>query len=306
MKELHPFSVESEKARRGGVGARLREAWFRLTTPPVPHEAVLYQERVLRARLASAVIFWMMVLAAAALPTYFLRINKALLPAVSIALLLQGCGLYLLRRGKILQASLLCVFSVEGGLMVSILADAFLSGGLDVSNLLIFDLLVQGVCAAASLLRARWVLLVALSNILWSVIALSWFPVTPILAHDLAAQRYYIYVSLATVQGICAVVTSLWLQHATLALRRADEAETQSLIQSFGVEQGQQVVTHIHTITEVLKASLEHPGIRVPTPEHRQLGLLVREVNALLERSERLSQEVEHFYSLAPDEGQEK
>ncbi len=294
-----------------GVWHFLVTWWYELTTPPSPgyspgDGSAMDALRVFhanelrrRARLASNVLFFEMLLAAASLPIQLLTPNKKLIFILSGVLLLQAIALLCNRFGRITVAGILCVISINAGLLVVILTFPII----DAYNLNLFYLLVQAEFAAVSLLPPRSVFVVAAFNIGFTTVGLFLLPTTVSLHEKLLHQTYSVLLGPLTVHLLAAVVTYLWVRSSTNASLRADaaEASVQTLELLAGreeetalqqAEQIRRLTSLLQGIDEALAAYQSQPSFRLPITESGEFRPMVYRLNHFLGRFSRQSAHV--------------
>lgn len=177
----------------------------------------------MQARLTSATLFFTLLLAIVALPVPIAAHNWLLLCSLFGTATLHALALFLNRRGQIVFAGIVAVCSINIGLMIAILSLHTLDG----YDLPLFDLMVQSVCVAVSLLPPRSVFVVTAANCLFFVLAFLSLPHTAELDHMLVARGYYdAFLKLVTIQLIVAIVTYLWVRSNQKARQRVYFAET--------------------------------------------------------------------------------
>jgi len=277
------------------------EWWYALTAPPEVSVNASFDERELarRGRLTSAVLLAVILLGLVPVFTSFFTKNRVFIPSLLISLVFDAVALWLNRRGKINTAGVVALLVVSGGIIFNILS---VRGGLDISLLNLFDLLVQGELIAVSLLPARSVFLVMLTNIFFFFVAVTFVPHTHTMAIALQTRGYSLLLTPIILQVIVAVVTYLWVSNTTKAIKRADRAEVIAALQRTLAEQNEQVAVQkaqldagiqqlVQTHAQAANGNLH---MRATLPVDRTLWPLAGALNTLLTRFQRaLQSEVE-------------
>ena len=298
MNERTPFSVEKTASPQHPVAQAARRrpwwqwplrAWLFISAPAeVSQDAPLAKrEAVRRGRVAGIVLFFVILLVILPLPEAIG--NPLLLTTLLSVLVLDGIALLLNRSGRTTAAGILVVIDIEIGLATSILTT---HGGIGPSNLPLFDLMVQALCVAVSLLAPQTVFLVALVNCIFIVLTLFNGPVTPELYHLVRTETNRILVQPITLQIIVSIVTFVWASSATSAIKRADRAEEIRSLQlreleqqQREIEQKQQIEYGIEQILMThVKAANGDFTARAPLARDNILWQIARSLNNLLAR----------------------
>ncbi len=231
-----PPQTVSRKSRPASWWQQPLRWWYYLTAPPeAPANARLDQrEATRRGRLASVVLFFVILLVLPAIPSAVG--NPILTTTLALVLVIDGVALALNRAGKTNLAGILVVISIEIGLATSVLT---VIGGFGVSNLPMFDLMVQAECVAVSLFVPSSVFFVAIANSVFFVCVLNLTPITPELSHLLQTDGSRIISSPIILQVIVAIVTYLWVSSANKAILRADRAEEIAALEQREIERQQ-------------------------------------------------------------------
>ena len=277
--------------------------WYYLTAPPeAPANARLEQrEAARRGRLASVVLFFVILLVLPAVPTAVG--NPILTIILTLVLLIDFVALAINRSGRTNLAGILVVISIEIGLASSILT---VPGGLGSSNLPMLDLMVQAECVAVSLFIPGSVFFVAIINSLFFIAVLNLAPVTPELAHLLKTDASRIISSPIILQVIVATVTYLWVSSANKAIQRADRAEEIAALeqreierQQHEIEQKQQLDIGIQQILQThVQVANGNFSARAPLSKENVLWQIAYSLNNLLARLQGYNQMQGHLQRL--------
>ena len=245
------------------------------------------REGVRRGRVASIVLFFVILLVILPLPSAFG--NPLLLTTLLAVIVLDVIALLVNRSGRTTTAGIMVVVGIEIGLATSILT---IPGGIAPSNLPLFDLMVQALCVSVSLLAPQTVFLVAVINCIFIVVTLFNGPVTPELYHLVRTDTNRILVQPITLQVIVAIVTFVWANSANSAIKRADRAQEIEALQQReleqqqrGLEQKQQIE---YGIEQILKTHIKIANgdftARAPLAQDNILWQIARSLNNLLAR----------------------
>lgn len=291
----NPFQSEPKRPRRLPWWQLPLHCWYYLTAPPeAPANARLEQrEATRRGRLASVVLFFVILLVLPAIPSAVG--NPILTVILTLVLLIDFVALAINRSGRTNLAGILVVISIEIGLASSILT---VPGGLGPSNLPMLDLMVQAECVAVSLFIPGSVFFVAIINSLFFIAVLNLAPVTPELAHLLKTDASRIISSPIILQVIVATVTYLWVSSANKAIQRADRAEEIAALeqreiarQQHEIEQKQQLDLGILQILQThVQVANGNFSARAPLSKENVLWQIAYSLNNLLARLQGYSQ----------------
>lgn len=263
--------------------------WLFISAPPeVPPDAPLAKrEAVRRGRVASIVLFFVILLVILPLPSAIG--NPLQLTTLLLVIALDIVALLVNRSGRTTAAGIMVVIGIEIGLITSILTTP---GGIGPSNLPLFDLLVQALCVSVSLLAPQTVFLVAVINCIFIVVTLFNGPVTHELYHLVRTDTNRILVQPITLQIIVAIVTFVWASSATSAIKRADRAEEIEALQQRELERQQQDLDQKqqieYGIEQILKTHIKIANgdftARAPLAQDNILWQIARSLNNLLAR----------------------
>jgi hypothetical protein len=217
-------------------------------------------------------------------------LNKNI-PVILITLLgLALCGLAFLfhQLGKIPVVSVLLIVVVNMGCSLTVLTAP---GGLDIGNLPVFDVLIVSELIAVSLLPAESVFLVALTNALFTFVAITFQPHTAALEHFLASgMGYTAIVHPLSLQIVVAVVTYIWVRSTQYAIARADRAEEIAELRKRETDRKQQLDTDIEQMSRVLvRAANGDRSARVDLSRDNVLWRVGNSFNLLMTRQAKAS-----------------
>jgi len=275
-----------EQEQPGGIV----NGWYRLTSPPEPPAGASFvkRESARRARLVSAVGFFLLAMLVVLLPAAF-YITILILYVVLGMLALSCLALALNRAGNTLWAGILIVVAGEVGVIGAIVVLT----PLDLIHLPAFDFLILGELMAVSLLPARSVIFVALFNIAYILVYLWVDPQKQLLAADFqkALESPLFIVALLrpiALEIVVAGVAYLWVRSTTNAIARADRAEMiatlehQLAAQKSDLESGIQQILNTHSL--IAKGDLT---ARVPLNKDQLLWQVANSLNTFLARYQR-------------------
>lgn len=214
--------------------------WYKLTAPSerLVGDSLDKKELVRRGQLTSATLLVVILLVLAAYPTAFFGPNRILAVILLIPLSIDVVALVLNKAGKIAIAGVVVVVGIEVGIGLSILGPAA-SVGLTTYLLPQFDLLVQALFVAVTLLRPRSVLWLALLHCILIYLGITFLPHTSEFSQMLANNRYEVYLRPITLQLIVAIVTFLFVTGMQQALQRANRAEEIAALEQREIERQQ-------------------------------------------------------------------
>ncbi len=288
--EPHSLLVNAEVQRQKRASSPI-EWWYRLTAPPQPLATANFakREEVRRGRLASVILFFIILLGILATPSIIISSKdpSALISHLS-SLAINVVALLFNRRGRVTAAGVLVVTSVTLSFALSLV----FPGNIGVSSLPLFELLALPELIAVSLLPASWVFVVAFVNSAFVWIDLSYLPHADDLEHLLGQFRYGLILEPILLYVLVAVVTYLWVRSATQAIERADRAEEIAILeqreierQSQEIEQKRQLDLGIQQIlqTHVLVANGNFQA-RAPLTKENILWQIAYSLNNLVAR----------------------
>ncbi len=264
--------------------------WYYLTAPPepAPDANLAERERARRGRLSSTILLVMLLFTLSSLVAALLEGNRSLLFIMIPSLIVSIIVLILNRLGKGMTAGVLLVTGFEFGYMVSLLRTP---GGLSISDLPRFDLLVEAVLLAVSFLPARIIPWIAIGNCVFIWATLTFMPHKPDLANLLRTSPFTIIEDPIALQIIVASVTYLWVRSTNRAIERADRAELVATLQKKIADQrkdleigiGQILNTHVQIANGNFNA-------RAPLTQDNALWQIAVSLNNLLSRFQRFGE----------------
>lgn len=157
--------------------------------PTTPMQVVLEHDWRRRHRLVRIVALGVLVSAGLMVPSALLpSFNPPVLAAIILAAICAAAAYGLSRRGQVDAAGSLLVGSLAMAIALTIAGKAFHQGGLDVSDLRLFDLFVLPILLCAVLTNRRGTLVMTASTCGYTVICLLALPRTAALAGYLSAH----------------------------------------------------------------------------------------------------------------------
>ena len=269
--------------------------WYRLAAPPLPASTELFTKREAyrRGKLISIALLMQLTIVLVLLPTLGVFVNHALIPNLSIMVVLLGIAIFCNRKGWVIPAGILAVAGLDLSLMLDLLSYPVLSSFL----LPMLDLLVLPELFAVSLLPPRAVFFDAGLHICFIIAALTFLlpqnAEIKALLHTSALQD-----ALArpiVLQVLVAVITYLWVRSATQAIERADRATSIAMLERDMAEQGirvteekQQLENSIQQIVSVhAEVANGNYAARVSLTEGNPLWTVAGSLNNLLSRVQR-------------------
>ncbi len=275
--------------------SRALKWWYRFTAPSeaAPNASLTERELVRRGQLSSTILLVMLLFTLSSLAAALLEGNRSLLFIMIPSLIVSIIVLILNRLGKGMTAGVLLVAGFELGYMVSLLRTP---GGLSVSDLPRFDLLVEAVLLAVSFLPARIIPWIALSNCLFIWITLVFMPHTPDLGNLLRTSSFTVIEDPIALQIIVASVTYLWVRSTNQAIERADNAELVVALQQTLADQKKELESGIqqilHTHVQIANGNFR---ARAPLAQDNALWQIAVSLNNLLSRFQRFGETEQAF-----------
>ncbi|GCE13850.1 hypothetical protein [Tengunoibacter tsumagoiensis] len=286
------------------IWTRLVRRWYRLAAPADPPPTAPFEARdiVRRARLASVIIFIVLIGNIPSLPPALTGPNKILLPVLGVQLVATILAAVFNKRGRVTLGGLLVVLSLAIGMMANI---ATTPGGITVQAIPLFAILSIPEIVAAAMLPAFWVFIIAAINIAFSFFAISNMHAPNLSTQDLTFAIQDGAFLTATVQIVIAGVSFLWNMSLSRALREKDQAEEISRLERDLSEQSMELVRQkeqleqsigliIQTQSRVANGDL---NARVPLTQDNVLWSVAGTLNNLISRLQRL-RTVEHELEL--------
>jgi hypothetical protein len=205
----------------------LTNFWFNLTCPPEPSANASVEQRIQvnRARQASTLLFWLILVAIFAIPTALLKNNQPLLIILAITVAFYIVAIVANRAGRLKTAGIITMVFLEGGFVLALLG-LQATGGPQISDLPTFMLLVESCIASAAFFTPGWTIALTVTNCVIIFVYLMALPKAQDLAALMHTTSAYDVVSrpilLVIVVGFTLTSFSMgWLRE----LRRADHAE---------------------------------------------------------------------------------
>lgn len=303
MKEIQstPNSMPSYLVPAKSKDPKIIAWWFRLSCPvePPPEAPLVQRERFRRARLASIIILLMQIFVITSLPAGFSGTNRFLAILMAFAFVANVLAMFFNRAGVVTVSGLLIILNVEASMCANIITSP---GGLSLSVLPLFDLLVIPLVLAASLLPIGYVFLFAVLNSAFVILGTAFLPRSADFAEALKTAGFGLVSLPIFIQLILAVIAFLWVRSATQAISRADRAEQIALLEhdiaethQQSAEQKTQLETALQEISSALtRAANGDNATRIPT-QGNVLWLIAGPINTMLARMQRLRYtEMEH------------
>lgn len=297
------FLGNQEFSRRTGLMAW----WNRLTAPPEPPPDASLAQRELarRGRLASTIVFFLIIVLFLALPIGIFGSNHAIAFLVSALLIAIMISLLFNRAGKSNITGLIVSVAINIGLIMAIRTSP---GGLSASVLGLFDILVFVEIFVASLLPVNWVLGAYLFNVAFIVFDITTQQRTASFAITMSTDFYTILVRPIILHTVVSAVLWLWVRSATQAIARADRAEVIAKLEHAIAEQEhataeekRQLDVSVQEIVQThIRVSNGDFDARVPLREGTTLWTVAVSLNNLLSRFQRLRYAEQEIQKLLP------
>ena len=266
--------------------------WYSISAPrSVSANASLEQREVVRrGRVVSLILPVIIVLALLPIPAALALGNPLFLLILSLVFLFDVIALFGLNRtGHVTAAGIVVVIGLELGVGISVLS---LPGGLEPSNLSLFDLMVQSLVVAVAMLTPSIVFFIAGINVLFIIVVLYSSIPNPDLAHIVATSAESILPPPITLQIAIAWFTFVLLRSTNQAIRRADHAEELAVLAQQNLELQQRELERTRQveqgIEQVLAAMVRFANgdiqSRAPESQDNVLWRIGRSLNTLLAR----------------------
>ncbi|GHP00978.1 hypothetical protein KSF_110250 [Reticulibacter mediterranei] len=279
--------------------------WYRLTAPAEPKGDSTFQEVELfrRGRTGSQIILALYFLLIISIPAKFVGTNDYLLYIVAGAAAALFIATILNRLSKITIAGIIVVLTFLAFPIVNIVTTP---GGLSMLVLPLFGLLVLPLLCAVSFLPPGWVFAIALVNILFTLLSLTYLPHTAELSSILAIAYAGIVTPIIFSQILVSVVAFVWVWGTTQALQRADRAEELvrlehdlALQAEDAAHQKQLLEESVHKIVEThMRVANGDFDARVPVGEENVLWQISGPLNNLLARAQRWRHDSNELYHI--------
>ncbi len=297
-KERSQYSLKPQ-----GITLRgLIDWWYHLTSPAEPSlDAPLRVREVFRrGRLASTIMFFVVVIETAVIPISIIAASPALFLNVIESLATTAVALWFNRKGNVVPAGLLIIIGNSLGVFTIPFRT---SAGLGVQDLPIISILALSELVAVSLFPPRTVFLSFLLNcvLIWAMLTLA--PHSVALARLLVTSKYDVMMQLVVLQFIVAGVVYLWVHSATKAIARADHAEVIAALQRDVVRQNHAIIEQKHQLDEaiqqIIRTHMEvangNFGARVSRTSDNVLWPIAGALNNLLNRVQHWRYEANEF-----------
>jgi hypothetical protein len=282
--------------------------WYRLASPVEPGALASFdeQERFRRGRTGSQIILALYLFIAAIAASILsgsagtnAQNLSALLVYVFLALVIATV---LNRLGKVTIAGVIIVIAFIAEPTLNILTTP---GGLNMMVLPVYGLLVLPLVCAVTFLPAWWVFVIAIGNCIFTYWSLNYMPATAELSAILfgdgtvSGAIYAIVIPILISQAIVSIVAYIWVQGASKALIRADNAEELVKLEHdlavqarVATQEKQQLESSIQKIIDThMRVANGDFDARVPLTEDNTLWQISGSLNNLLSRTQRLRQE---------------
>lgn len=301
MNDMQPPTLPSYLQPQQTQKRNLPGPWFRLSCipEPAPTAPLIQREKYRRARIASIILLLLQLYVITSLPAGFFGLNKFLLVLLAAAFIVNSIAMYCNRKGLVTAAGLMIVGNVTFSTMMNILTTP---GGLGLSALPLFDLLVIPLVLCASVLSAYYVFFFAAFNSIFTLFSILYLHHQPDLTAALKTSAGGLISLPIILQFIVAFLAFLWVRSANEAIARADRAEQIALLEHDIAESRQQIAEQkerleasIQEITQALvSANTGRSFTRIATVGN-PLWNIVGPINNMLSRMERMRQtEVEY------------
>ena len=308
----HSIQTPPEKVQTPSyLTSRLRQEnilwqwWYRLASPPEPKGEPSFQqiERFRRGRTGSQIILALYFLLLIAIPARFVGTNIYLLPIIAGAAFALTISTVLNRMGKISTAGVIVVLTFAAFPILNIVTTP---GGLSMLVLPLFGLLVLSLLCAVSFLPPGWIFVMALVNILFTLLSLIYLPRTAELSAILAIAFGGIVTPIILSQVLISFVAYVWVRSTTQALLRADRAEELARLEHDLALQSEEVAQQKHRLEASIQKIVEtHMRVangdfdaRVPMQEQNVLWQISGPLNNLLVRTQHWRQDAAELYQV--------
>ncbi len=279
--------------------------WYRLTAPAEPKVDSTFQQIEIfrRGRTGSQIILALYFLLIISIPARFVGTNIYLIPIVAGAAVALLLATILNRLGKINIAGVIVVLTFLAFPIVNIITTP---GGLSMLVLPLFGLLVLPLLCAVSFLPPGWIFAIALVNILFTLLSLTYLPRTAELSAILAIAYAGIVTPIIFSQILVSVVAFVWVRGTTQALQRADRAEELVRLEHDLSLQAEESAQQKHRLDDSIQKIVQtHMRVangdfdaRVPVGDENVLWQISGPLNNLLARTQRWRQDSNELYHL--------
>ena len=268
----------------------------RLATPATKSTELLAREQVRRKQIVTIILWVVVAFQLAGLPGAIAMHSPLAIGTVVLGLILCGIAMIFNYFGNVAVVSLLLIAVIDLGCGLMLLTSPM---GLDTSDLPVFDVLLVSELIAVSLLPAVSVFPVAVSNIVFIILDLTFQPHTMGLDMMLKSNMAYNTVSQPILlQAVVAVISFVWVRSALNALARADRAEEiaelrrreaelqqRELDQRHELDQGVEYLSHV-----LVTAANGQRNVRAVLAQDNVLWRIGNAINLLLTRLSRANQ----------------
>lgn len=258
--------------------------WIRVTAPAeLPRNAPFKQrEAVRRGRLASAIMFFLIIILFGALMIGILGTNHLIIPAVSIMFVLVLAAIYCNRSGHTNTAGLFLSLGYDAAVSSVILT---YPGGLTPSILGLYDMLVISEIFFVTLLPLNWVLFSLILNIAFIITDLSLQAGSASFYTMMQADRMAVISRPIMLHVIVTAVLYFWIRNNQREMIRADQAEDLAALRQERVREKEQLQTGIESIQQALvRAANGDFSAQIPLSQENVLWKIASSINTLLAR----------------------
>lgn len=276
--------------------------WYHLTSPaePSPDAPLRVREVFRHGRLASTIVFFVVVIELAVIPISIIAASPALLLNVVESLITTAVALWFNRKGNVVPAGLLIIIGNSLGVFTIPFRT---SVGMGVQDLPIISILALSELVTVSLFPPKTVFLSFLLNcvLIWAMLTLA--PHSAALTQLLVVSKYDVMMQLVVLQFIVAGVVYLWVHSATKAIARADHAEVIAALQRDVARQNHVIIEQKHqldkAIQQIVRTHMEvangNFNARVSRTSDNVLWPIAGALNNLLSRVQHWRHETDEF-----------
>ena len=264
--------------------------WYRVTAPKeLPSDAPFRdREKVRRARTASWILLVVILLVLVPLPGVLSEPN--VVATLLVVAVIDCVALFVFnRRGNLIVAGLITVFTIEAGLLGTIFT---LPGGMSPIDLPLFDLLVQSEIVAVALFASGWIFALMVLNIGIIFLVLHSGHLSPELAVFFTQRGTTIFTQAVEIQVIITIFAFILVRSADVAILHLDRAEKIAELERREIERQQIVEEEKHQLDSAVEQILSalqavsngNYGVRVPVSENSTLFRVAYALNTLFQR----------------------
>jgi hypothetical protein len=258
--------------------------WINMTAPAeLPRSAPLRQrEAVRRGRLASVLLFFLILALLAVLVIGTFGSNHLIIPAALIMFMLVLVAIECNRRGYMNIAGLFLSLGYDAAIFSVILT---YPGGLTPSILGLYDMLLISEIFFVTLLPLNWVFLSLILNITFIVTDLLLQPGSATFQAMMMGDRIAVISRPIMLHVIITAVLYFWIRNNQREMMRADRAEDLAALQQERVREKEQLQTGIETIQQALVHVANGDfSAQVPLAQENILWQVAISINTLLAR----------------------